>query len=196
MARFRRGSLFATDAQIRGPLDRNQRARVLLLAESLERSTKGAGRASGCLGLTGLAVLRTLLLRFLGPSGVCVPSYDRLQRETGFCRQTIARALAALEAAGIVIRIRRLIRERVDGVLVTRQTSNAYLFHVSPVPRPAAVRTTSRRFAWARHGAESTASTETTKKLETEPLPSWRSAGDWRERARKALGEAIATARR
>ena len=130
--RFRRGARFIADArQHCRPLDRNERARILTLAESLERRTKPAGGRNGVLGYIGLTVLKALLLRFhRGPDGVCCPSYTVLQAATGLCRQSIARALQRLEAAGILRITRRLIREVIDGggfpLRICRQGSNLY----------------------------------------------------------------------
>jgi hypothetical protein len=45
----------------------------------LERRTKEPGRKNGALGYVGLAILRALLLRFLGRNGLCCPSYETLQ---------------------------------------------------------------------------------------------------------------------
>jgi hypothetical protein len=73
------------------------------------------------------AALRALVLRFHRASdGYCAPSYTVLQAATGLCRQSIARALQRLEAAGILVICRRLIREVIDGVMVCRQGSNLY----------------------------------------------------------------------
>jgi hypothetical protein len=150
---FRRGARFIADARAYSrPLDRNERARILHLAEALERRTKPAGGRNGVLGYVGLAVLRALVLRFQrARDGMCCPSYTELQAVTGLCRASIARALKRLEAAGILRITRRLVRELVDGggfpLTVTRQASNLYAVHEpaagadrlpvrSPAPRP------------------------------------------------------------
>jgi hypothetical protein len=76
-----------------------------------------------------MTVLRALLLRFHGRQGLCVPSYDALQRVTGLCRASIARALARLEDAGVVQITRRLVRYSDElGVVCVRQGSNIYGF--------------------------------------------------------------------
>jgi hypothetical protein len=150
---FRRGARFIADArQHCRALDRNERARILYLAEALERSTKPAGGRNGVLGEIGLRVLRALLLRFhRGKDGMCCPSYTDLEAATGLCRQSIANGLRRLEAAGILEITRRLIREVIDGVMVCRHGSNLYAIHepaadadrlpvrapaVRPFPRP------------------------------------------------------------
>jgi DNA-binding MarR family transcriptional regulator len=145
---FRRGARFIADArQYCRPLDRNERARILCLAEALERRTKAPGARNGLLGLTGLAVLRALVFGFLRRAdGLCCPSVKAIQEKTGLARSTIFEALNRLEAAGIITRARRLVRRLVDfGGLVrltTVQTSNLYAFfepsptaHLLPIKR-------------------------------------------------------------
>ena len=130
--RFRRGASFIADPrQHSRPLDRNERARIIHLAEALEHRTRPAGARNGVVSQIGLRVLRSLLLRFhRGRDGLCCPSYTVLQAATGLCRQSIARALQRLEAAGILRITRRLVRETIDGggfmVTVARQGSNLY----------------------------------------------------------------------
>ena len=133
--RFRRGARFIADARRHcRPLDRNERARILALAEALERRTRPPGARNGVLGEIGLRVLRTLVLNFVRRSdGLCTPSYTVLQAATGLCRQSIARALQRLEAAGILRITRRLVREVVDAggfpMRICRQGSNLYSAH-------------------------------------------------------------------
>jgi hypothetical protein len=100
------------------------------IAEQIERRTKGAGSRIGALGLSGLAILRILLRHANASDGLCMPSYDCLQSESGFARQTIASCLRRLEQAGIIKIARRLIRQVIDGVLVVRQASNCYAFNL------------------------------------------------------------------
>lgn len=132
---YRRGAVFVRDPlSVSTPLDRNQRAKLMHQAEMLELRSKAKGARNGLLGQTGLAVLRALVLRFANKvHGLCIPSYDKIQEVTGFARQTIAKALRALEAAGILKVVRRLVRrlvERADGssYVGTVQASNAYSF--------------------------------------------------------------------
>ena len=97
---FRRGARFIADARpYCRPIDRNERARILILAEQLERKTKPEGGRCGVLGLTGLAVLRALVCGFLRRSdGMCCPSYVQLMAMTGLCKQSIANGIKRLEA--------------------------------------------------------------------------------------------------
>lgn len=90
------------------PIDRNQRARLIFAAEAYERRTKPQGKRAGALCQSGLQVLRCIAFRFLSvPKGEAWPSYDALQAATGLCRQTIARAIRRLEAAGFLLVTRR-----------------------------------------------------------------------------------------
>ena len=126
---YRRGATFATEWRHVAP-DRNQRARIMHLAETLERRTKLAGKKNGALhGPYGLQVLRTLLFGFMNAkTGRCDPSYSDLEERTGFARDTIADCLHDLEASGILLIMRRMVRVIVNGVRMPRQITNAYAF--------------------------------------------------------------------
>jgi hypothetical protein len=111
---YRSGSTFVVNPRaLYAPLDRNMRAKVIFLAEGLERATKQPGRRGGVLGLTGLLVLRALLFHFLGADGRLDPSYAAIQRKTGLCRATIAKALDRLRQTGILRMTRRIKRVQV-----------------------------------------------------------------------------------
>lgn len=150
---YRQDSKFLDPRSIQAPLTRDQRAVILWTAERLELRTKAAGRASGCLGQTGLQLLR-VLLTFAGPKG-CFPSYDQLRSRTGFCRSTIAKGIKALAAVGLVKVVRRVVRrvaQRVNGwtgevesFVGCFQTSNAYAFGVDGVAKPVGERLPVRR---------------------------------------------------
>ena len=107
------------------PISRDQRIRIILRAEAIERFTKGRGKQAGALGQSGLRVLRCLLFDFANTAtGRCDPGYRAICRATGFCRETVAGALARLEAAGLVEIVRRMVRAGRRAV----QATNAYLF--------------------------------------------------------------------
>jgi hypothetical protein len=130
------------------PRDRNQIARILFLAEAMERQSKAPGRRNGLIGYVGMAILRVLALRFLNRgNGRCDPSYTSLQCVTGLCRSSVANGLWRLERAGILRITRRKERAYVmvgrTRILTTIQSTNAYsLFEPSPdagnlpVPEP------------------------------------------------------------
>jgi hypothetical protein len=141
---YRKGSQFDYGDRHRRPLDRNDRARVMVCAEALERRTKKKHKRDGVIGQSGLAVLRCFVNHFQDKkSGRLDPGYDDIQKKTGFCRETISAALKNLERAGILEVMRRIVRERVrvwmedaqqffayDRVV---QTTNAYMVNF-PLP--------------------------------------------------------------
>jgi hypothetical protein len=86
-----------------------------------------------------LEVLRVLLYVFHNAqSGRCDPSYEALQKATGYCRQTVAHALARLARTDIVLITRRLCRQwvtrtspitgRIESYVGTTQTTSLYAF--------------------------------------------------------------------
>jgi len=144
MSRYRHGARFIGDWRPHcRALDRNERARIVFLAEALECRSKPAGRRNGLLGYVGLSVLRALLFGFLNPaSGLCCPGYAALERRTGLCRQSVANGLARLERAGILRIARRLVRQSVRRVspltgepelyVGTTQATSLYAFRRPP----------------------------------------------------------------
>ena len=108
--RWRKGSAYAADFR---PLDRNQRAAILYLAEALDRRTHQPGRHGGMIGRTGLAVLRALVTRFLDfKTGRLDPSIASIARAANIARSTAQEALDRLELSGILERSRRIARVR------------------------------------------------------------------------------------
>jgi hypothetical protein len=123
--RFRRGAEYVPDSLAFQPIDRNQRIKVMAVADALEVRTKAKGCKSGVLKQSGLRILRCLLFDFCNiPSGKCDPSYKRIKERTGYCEATIAGALHRLEMSGLLRITRRLVRTP----LGARQTTNAYAF--------------------------------------------------------------------
>ena len=146
---FRKGSLDAAALDHFDHLDQRgltgrQRARIVQRAEDIERSTRRSGRRNGALGRPAVDILRALVLRF-GRSGKCFPSYQTIKEHTGYCNETIRRALKTLENAGLIARIRRrtsrivsrlcqVTGRRVE-VQMEIQTSNLYTFRADrPAP--------------------------------------------------------------
>jgi helix-turn-helix protein len=126
-ARLGRTSLFGTGRPI--PLDREAKVRVMTLARALSRR-RAPGHAYGA-GITakGLEIMEALLWRFHNAkSGLCFPSYDALAKAAGCARSTVAEALKALEGAGLISWVNRLVRRRdpPDGRLRAMRTSNGY----------------------------------------------------------------------
>lgn len=115
------------------PLDRNAKLRITQRAYLLMRRTQ-AGKAYGAVTAKAAAVLKALLWEFHNAhSGLCFPSLDAIAERAACARSTVALALKALEAAGIVTWVNRIVRRRVPceekgwRIRVMR-TSNAYTF--------------------------------------------------------------------
>ena len=78
---WRKGSQFDRGDQWRRPLDRNDRARVLVCAEALERRTKRKHKRDGVLGQSALALLRCLVNHFQNSiAGVSTQAIPRCRR--------------------------------------------------------------------------------------------------------------------
>jgi hypothetical protein len=128
-------------------MDRNAKAKLLFAAEALERSTKPRGGRRGVLGYVGLTTLKALMRCMNRQTGLCCPSIKAIQEATGLSRSAIFEALARLEAAGIVKRVRRLTRRVINfgglARLATTQATNLYSFsdphptaHLLPTRKP------------------------------------------------------------
>lgn len=125
------------------PLDRNAKVRLMVRARTLVRRTE-PGKAYGIVTAKALAVLEALLWGFHNAkSGICFPSLERIAERAGCARSTVARALKALEAAGVLTWVNRIVRVRVrcrdlfggEGSRVrVMRTSNAYTFTADPAP--------------------------------------------------------------
>lgn len=125
------------------PLDGNAKARLFAYAVAYTALHRQPGQHRGPLTRACLDVLRTLLWGFHNSgTGRCFPSYERIAEAAKVSRSTVAKAIATLEAAGMLTWENRLIRQRVvvmglfgrQSQLVPRRTSNAYRFRD---PQPA-----------------------------------------------------------
>jgi DNA-binding MarR family transcriptional regulator len=134
--RPRREKLFG-DGRPRA-LDRNAKARIMVLARALMRRTE-KGKHYGTISAKAFAVLEVLLWCFHNArSGLCFPSYESIAEKAGCARSTVAEAIKALEDTGLLSWVNRIVRVRercVDlfGGHGTRwriiRTSNAYSFN-------------------------------------------------------------------
>ena len=125
------------------PLDRNAKARIMVLARALMQRTE-EGKHYGVLTAKFVAVLGALLWGFHNAqSGRCFPSYERIAEKADCARSTVYEAIRALEDAGILTWVNRIARIREWGPdLFGRaqnrwrviRTSNAYTF-VDPQAR-------------------------------------------------------------
>jgi hypothetical protein len=126
--RPRRAKVFTDGRQ--APMERNDRARVMILAQ--------IARREGQITRAAVDILRALMFQFANlTDGRCFPSYQRIAEAAGCDQRTVGRCLPALEAAGLVTWVNRIqrIRERVPGlggiwatVWRVKRTSNAYDF--------------------------------------------------------------------
>jgi hypothetical protein len=136
----RRDKLFGEGRTL--PLDRNAKARIMVYARTLSRRTE-KGKHYGELTAKFVAVLEALLWGFHNAaSGRCFPSYESIAERAGCARSTVYEAIHALERAGVLTWVNRIVRVREWGPdLFGRarnrwrviRTSNAYAF-VDPQP--------------------------------------------------------------
>ena len=120
------------------PLDRNAKARVMHYARALMHRTE-KGKAYGAITAKAVAVLEALLWGFHNArSGLCFPSYEKIAERAHCARSTVAEALKALEEAGVLTWVNRLVRIRercpdLFGNMGSRirviRTSNGYAFN-------------------------------------------------------------------
>src|SRR5262245_6466242 len=124
------------------PLDRNAKARIRVFARALSHRTE-KGKHYGVITAKFLAVLDALLWGFHNcGTGRCFPSYEAIAERADCTRSTVYEAINALECAGILTWVNRIVRIREWGPdLFGRaqnrwrviRTSNAYTF-VDPQP--------------------------------------------------------------
>lgn len=123
------------------PMDREAKVRLMTLARALSRRTE-KGKHYGPITAKALAVLEALLWRFHNTrTGLCFPSYERIAEAAGVARSTVAAALKALEAAGLLSWVNRIVRRREHGPAGWRwrvlRTSNGYRLTDPREPGPA-----------------------------------------------------------
>lgn len=121
------------DRRYRVPLDRNEKARVMMRARSYNARCRQPRQHGGPLTHATMQVLRALLWDFHNSAtGRCFPSYEKIAAAAGCGRATVRPALKALEAAGLLTWVHRLVRVVNDGQSRVVRTSNAYRFVVLP----------------------------------------------------------------
>lgn len=132
LKRLRRGRerLFGDGRPV--PLDRNAKARIMVLARAKLRRD-APGRHYGPVTAKSYAVLEALLWAFHNArTGLCFPSYETIASRAGCARSTVALAIKALEGAGILTWVNRLRRVKMPGPAGWRwrvlRTSNGYRF--------------------------------------------------------------------
>ena len=125
------------------PLDRNAKIRIMVYARAWSTKHRQPGQHRGPLTRAFMEVLETLLWGFHNSrSGQCFPSYEAIAARAQCHRDTVYRAIKALEVADVLTWVNRIVREQVRerdlfGNWTTRwrivRTSNAYLFR-DPLP--------------------------------------------------------------
>lgn len=122
------------------PLDGNAKARVWAAAGAYNAHNRKPDQHQGPLTWASLRVLRVLLWRFHGADGGgrCFPSYEKIAAAAKCARSSVAVALKALEAAGLlswvnrIARVRVLVRDlfgRMSREWKVIRISNGYEFH-------------------------------------------------------------------
>jgi hypothetical protein len=121
------------------PLDRNAKTRITMYAQAWSARHKQPGQHRGPLTRAYLEVLEALLWGFHNSrDGRCFPSYETIAARAQCCRDTVYHAIKALEAAGILTWVNRIVRGQFKekdlfGKVVSRirliRTSNAYVFN-------------------------------------------------------------------
>jgi hypothetical protein len=132
----RREKVFGPGPRV--PLDRNAKARVMAFAKAWNARHRQPGQHRGPLTRATVEVLEALLWGFHNAhTGACFPSYEAIAAKAECCRDTVYEAIRALELAGVLTWVNRIVRERVRerdlfGYWGTRwrvlRTSNAYTF--------------------------------------------------------------------
>ncbi|MGI4801052.1 MAG: helix-turn-helix domain-containing protein, partial [Janthinobacterium lividum] len=96
------------------PLDKNAKARVWAYAQGYTALHRRQGQHRGPLTRATLDVLRALLWGFHNAqTGRCFPSYEAIAEKAKVHRSTVALAITALEAGGVMTWENRLVRQRV-----------------------------------------------------------------------------------
>jgi len=95
-------------------LDGNAKARLWAAASAYNSANRQPRQHQGPLTWASLRVLRTLLWRFHGADGGgrCFPSYERIAAAAKCHRDSVCVALKALEDAGLLTWVHRLVKVR------------------------------------------------------------------------------------
>ena len=119
------------------PLDREAKLRIMTRARALKQRTE-KGKHYGLLTAKCLDVLEALLWSFHNArSGLCFPSLEKIAEKAKVARSTVSVAIKALEDAGLLSWVNRIVRVKDNtldlfGHWVNRwrvlRTSNGYQF--------------------------------------------------------------------
>jgi hypothetical protein len=129
-ARVHRGSEFKDAPRVN--TDRNFLARLLFMADTIERKSwaiRKKGAHGGALGRSALMVLRVLLFVVKKPEGRLYPSLELIAKLARMSKQTAVTAIRRLELMGFLTVHRRCKRIRTTWGIKLVQDSNAYVYH-------------------------------------------------------------------
>jgi len=124
--RYHRNSRFQDPPN--GKMDRNEAARIMQAARTVESKSwrnRKKGKHGGLLGRAAMRLLEVLLYVVKKDKG-CFPSYSRLATLCRMSRRTVVSAMATLEFFGFVTVHRRIKRMRTQFGFRVVQDSNAY----------------------------------------------------------------------
>lgn len=128
--RYHRGSEFRDPPKLN--MDRNHLARLMFMAELIERKTyavRQKGKHGGALGRSALALFRVLLFVVSKREGCLYPSLETLGRLARMSQPTVLKTIATLELMGFLTVYRRIKRIRTPLGIKVVQDSNAYEYH-------------------------------------------------------------------
>ena len=112
-------------------MDRNLKARIEVYARAWSWKNRQPGQHKGPLTRATFEVLSKLLWVFHNSkSGRCFPSHEAIAEKARCSVSTVAKAIASLEAAGILTWANRLVRVTIRGMSKLIRTSNAYAFNL------------------------------------------------------------------
>ena len=116
------------------PLDRNAKARIMAYVRGYNAKHKRAGQPHGPITRAFLDVLEALLWGFHNSrTGKCFPGYDAIAAKARCCRDTVHRAIRALEVADVLTWANRFDKVKREEKWQVIRTSNAYAFR-DPLP--------------------------------------------------------------
>lgn len=128
--RYHGESDFTTPPRLK--IDRNDRAKLMVMARAIERGSwkiRDKGKHGGALGRVATRILEVLLfIVAVNNAGLCV-SYERLAELAGMCRRTAFSAIQTLALMGFVTIHRRIKRIKTELGFKVVQDTNAYEVH-------------------------------------------------------------------
>lgn len=114
-------------------LSTEQKHRIMAHAQAWSKANRRPGQHNGALTTKTLDVLHALVWNFHNAhTGRCFPSYETIADAVECAVSTVAKAVVALEEAGILTWANRLVRLTFRSIPKIIRTSNAYAFNLPP----------------------------------------------------------------